>query len=224
MKKAIVFCLCISMICGFSVPAFAIVAGEDAAPTVSVDMVFNDLTTNEIATFNITAEPEIEQYANGAVGNIHHGWHPNIELPSYSPNVIIGGDGRTQVSFPRAFPYSAIGQLIMTFPNGDPEKSYIGTAWLIGPNTAVTSAHNLYQSEYGGDIVSAMFLPGQSGSFGPIAITTVTSAKYPLKFRQPLSDSVKYDWAVITLSDSVGQFTQWFDYAWYSSNNVSSQE
>lgn len=46
-----------------------------------------------------------------------------------------------------AYPYSAVGKLFMTFPNG---KNYVGSAWTIGESVVFTAGHCVYSAEDGG--------------------------------------------------------------------------
>ena len=56
----------------------------------------------------------------------------------YSPHVVFGDDDRTLVQTTTSFPYSPIGLVIATYPNGD---SLRGTGFMVSENVFITNAH-----------------------------------------------------------------------------------
>lgn len=68
------------------------------------------------------------------------------------------GDPRIEVTNPQAFPYSAIGYLSVSYPNG---KSYRCTGTIVSPYVVLTAGHCVHNNSRGGWVTSVNFYPAQ---------------------------------------------------------------
>ncbi len=134
------------------------------------------------------------------------------------PNQIIGADNRQKITDAEEAPYSAICLMEITFPNN---KTYYGTAFMISGDTAMTAAHCLYKTAYGGWATSVTLYPGKSGygffnnPFGTADATEiVVSANY---YYDP-SDNYENDWGFIKLDDDIGSDSGYLGFRYVHSN------
>ncbi len=78
--------------------------------------------------------------------------------------IVFPGSDRVRVANTQAYPYSTIGQLEMTFPNGE---TYTGTGTLIAPDFVLTAAHNLFGKDIGGWAKTVTFSAGREANAFP---------------------------------------------------------
>ena len=76
------------------------------------------------------------------------------------------------------YPYSAIGLIIMYFN----EIPSYGTGFLIGPNLALTCAHNCYDEKKRIEAKKLKFLPALNGPSGKIHTVGVRKVCYPNEY------------------------------------------
>ena len=218
MKRILSFVLCICMIGALALSVSASVANENEN---LIEIVSKDLTTGNVSTSVIDCSPDTHPAAR-SVNNVHEGWFPDqgaaVANSIYSG--VMGEDGRTKVSNTRNFPNSAICYIECYFGS----NTYIGTAWMIGENIAVTSAHNIYDRNLSVAVDRVVVTPGKNEDSWfwsePYGTTTVDKVKYPHEFATvndsgPDWEIVAYDWAVLILNDAVGNDTGWFGFGWY---------
>ncbi len=142
-----------------------------------------------------------------------------------SPFGIIGDDNRHRVADTEIAPYSAVCCIEVKFP-GDPNV-FSTTAWMIGPDIAITAAHNIYQPNFGGWVDSVEIIPGKDGNgwfdspYGSCDVVSVHTSmeclediiiygmEYTFDSARPLND-----WAILVLEDSLGEETGWFGFGW----------
>lgn len=227
MKKLLSVFLSLCMIFGLALSVNASVDNIVADDFIDTEENIVDIATKDLTTGNITystidcSEPEATLYSNGTIGNYRPGWFPNMDNATSSEGsgastyaVIGGSDERTLVSDTEAFPYSAICYIEVEWNEyEDPGRA---TAWMLGPNLAVTSAHAIYDATYGvADSVTVW--PGKCGKWiwnNPFGSSDVDNIKYPLKFQT--SRTVGYDWVVLQLEEDLGNETGWFGFGWYA--------
>ena len=190
-------------------------AAEEMMEFISVDNV-----TGEVCLAELSYTPEARAMSNGTIGNVHPGYVPEslmVANDGANQRGIVGDDGRVLIPYTQMFPYSAICCLKAEYIGTD-GKPYIswGTAWMIGPNIAVTAAHCVYDRDSGSNMTITGFWPGKMGVLNPFGNGSVINVKYPAKFIT--NDETKYDWAVLTLADAdLGYDTGWFGFGWTSS-------
>ena len=113
---------------------------------------------------------------------------------------IIGDDNQYRVKTTTANPYRKFVRLEMKFPDG----WYVGSGVMIGPDTILTAAHNVYDVETGKWASSVTAAPAQNGSSKPYGSYTASNY-YVLRRWKTLRDETdtSYDTAVIKLSRKV---------------------
>ena len=193
MKKFLCVTLCFCMLLGGGAlsihanveqPPISIIE-EDAVEEI-MEFVSVDNTTGEVKYETLSYTPEVKIMTNGSIGNIHQGYVPESVMAIESEGGIttrdiIGVDSRSKVTNTRNFPYSAI--CCFDYEYIDSKGNLVqsgGTAWMIGPNIAVTSAHCVYDRASGNHKNITAFWAGKKGegngwfnSHNPFGTTTV---------------------------------------------------
>lgn len=90
-------------------------------------------------------------------------------------------------------------QIACLFPNG---KYVYGSAVMIGPSTALTAAHCVYQSEWGGYAKSVSVAPARNLSNRPYGYTHSSKISIPAAFKT--NGSYGNDIAVLNLQTAIG--------------------
>ncbi len=119
---------------------------------------------------------------------------------------VIGADERQRVPAEEAYytPFSAIGYLRCQKDAWD--TYYGGTAFMVGPDTAVSAAHCFYDED--GDARNITFAPGTNGLNAPYGMTSVKGfVYYPVQWIESFDD--EYDWAVFKTSSAIGNKCGW---------------
>ncbi len=124
--------------------------------------------------------------------------------------VVFGDDSRIRVGLEdtNMLPFSPIGMLRGRL-EGDPGYSS-ATAFMVGPDTAVTAAHNFYYID-GRYLKDITFTPGKNGYSAPFGMTSVEGFVY---YPQQWADSFdrEYDWAVFKTSSDIGNSCGWLGF------------
>ena len=128
------------------------------------------------------------------------------ESVGISPRSIIGTDDRVRVTDTTRAPYSRIGMIESTFPNG---RIYIGTGWLYGDGVVATAAHNLYDSTRGGKATTVRFYPGMNGSQRPFG--TINAVKWEVPSEWIGNGRPVDDYGVVVLEEAIGHQIGWLD-------------
>lgn len=104
------------------------------------------------------------------------------------------------------YPYSAVGKLLMQFPNG----SFVGSAWVIGHKTIFTAAHCLYGAPNDlGWADSVVFVPSYDGdATGLERWTVVDSAVHP----NYAAGGLEWDFGVSILDRPISPKTGYLGY------------
>jgi len=94
-----------------------------------------------------------------------------LDTPEVGPQIVFPPDTRQRINTTTEYPWSTIGQLWMSFPNGE---SYTGTGTLIDGKHVLTAAHNLYGKDIGGWAKSVYFMPARNGDDYPYGTVPAT--------------------------------------------------
>jgi V8-like Glu-specific endopeptidase len=98
-----------------------------------------------------------------------------------STQIVFPPDERTRIN-PTTVPvYNAIGQLEMTFPNGE---TYTGTGTLISPNAVLTAAHNLFGNDIGGWAKTVKFTPAKNVNEAPFGYKMAAQLYIPELYKR----------------------------------------
>ena len=124
-----------------------------------------------------------------------------------SPRSIFGSDGREQVTNYSAFPYTAICYIITKWPNG---RTTSGTGWLFNKDSMVTSAHCVYNEDFGGGAVAMKVYPGKNGLNLPFG--EIRGTRFVIDGRYELSPTASYDSALVKLNAEIGNECGYFGY------------
>ena len=119
-------------------------------PLPNVDSRSTDISVSGIACYSFADNTEFEiplEKIPRSVSPNSEAFIPDGATMETELRQIIGDDNRTRVTNTTTFPNSAIGQMIITFPNN---KQYVGTAWMEGNKVAVTAGHTVYSKADGG--------------------------------------------------------------------------
>lgn len=127
---------------------------------------------------------------------------------------VIGQDDRVQVIDSETFPWRMICSLEIRGTAG----SGIGTGWFAGPKTIITAGHCVFHPNMGGWAREIKIAPGRYGTEFPFPKEkTFPRPLASKKFEAPkgwIEDlSTDFDYAVIHLSQPIGDETGWFSIA-----------
>lgn len=134
---------------------------------------------------------------------------PENVAPKVDSKSIIGSDDRFRVKNTTTFPYSAICYVEMTWPDG---ARSIGSAWMYGPDVAVTAGHCLYSNRNGGWAKKIVVYPGRNGLKSPFGSAIGTTIYTPKNFTE--NRDTNFDWGLIKLDKSIGNTTGYFGAYW----------
>lgn len=206
-KKIISFVLC--LVLSLSATSFKIVQASSLSKnTKELNFISKNIKTGK------TAQKKLDQRSLGF--NSLMPKSTNSYIPSYMkqkinsskiivPNVIIGSDDRERVNNSNLFPYSAIAYIRITFPNGDVA---LGTAWMYGPNLAVTAGHCVYDANEGGWATNIEVYPGKDQSYEPFGSSEVVTESAANGWIN--NEDSDYDWAALQLDTNIGNSTGYF--------------
>jgi glutamyl endopeptidase len=129
------------------------------------------------------------------------------------PKGIVGTDDRVQVTNTSIGPWCNTVKLLITAGNGG---SYVGSGFMIGPNSVATSGHCVYDSTTGGWASSITVIPALNGTTQPFGSAT----SYYLECG---GDWYNYtdnqdDWGIIRINANLGSSTGWLGLRWQSSS------
>lgn len=86
------------------------------------------------------------------------------QLEAIMPEVIIGTDDRVEVHDTLHYPYGCLCSLEITAAN---HRAFVGTGWLIDPQTVITAGHCVYMARQGGWARGISVFPGRNGDQKP---------------------------------------------------------
>lgn len=129
---------------------------------------------------------------------------PDVALASFGDatifEVVIGQDDRVQVPVERMAtnPFRQICALRIRSKSG---KTYVGTAWFIGPRTLATAGHCVFLQNDGGWAESIRVIPAKFGASEPLGV--LTSKQFGSVDGWVEQRSRDFDYGVIHLDDPV---------------------
>ncbi len=122
------------------------------------------------------------------------------------------------------FPFTAIVQLVATFPNGEVDT---GSGVLVDSNHVLTAGHMVYQYHDGGFATSLVATPEMSGPGQPFGQASATIVRTPVEWqnysRTHSGDLVGYDsfdYGLITLNWPIGDETHWMSFGYDNNGNT----
>lgn len=129
------------------------------------------------------------------------------------PSEVIGDDNRRRVEDTRIFPWSAIADLDITFPQG--KRSCTG--FLLGPRIVVTAGHCIYEHDLEGWATQIEVTPGRNGTYEPYETRVVNDRSLLHVLDEwivlPPDERNVYDYGVILLPDATTAIeTGWFNH------------
>nr|VFJ99758.1 MAG: glutamyl endopeptidase [Candidatus Kentron sp. LFY] len=135
-----------------------------------------------------------------------------IDAGNELQNVLGGRDERVLITDTSRIPVRSIG-LLKILPEGGVYR--YGTAWLIGPRTLATAAHNLLHPEAGPTRKLHVGM-GYDGTTARGGWYTVIDNSFPHSWKDSPTGGSPYDFAVLKIEDSnVGNKFGWFGYSDY---------
>ena len=176
---------------------------EDDAVRYAFDstQIQNDAASEE------EAEPENEQPLDPVYKEDPSGPDGSDILPEYNED---SPETRTRVMDTTRMPYSAICKLRLEFVDqNDEHRYYVGTGFVIGPNTVLTCGHCIYDVEHGyGWIQSIHITPGATDYSAPFGAWTSEDVEYFEVDKGWLTDAHEAnDVALIVLNDDIAAKT-----------------
>jgi glutamyl endopeptidase len=123
------------------------------------------------------------------------------------PETIIEPDDRVRVIPTTAYPARAVA--LVTFTQGFPRLTC--TAWMIGPDTAVTAGHCVHSGGANGAFsTNVRVFPGRNAGSGPYG-SCAARRLYTSVGWASLGDE-RYDYGAIKLACTIGNVTGWFGF------------
>lgn len=194
---------------------FSLVETNSPAGAVGIAYNFSDNRTRYLSVFG----DELTDYDQPLSTP---GWFPQAtslnQDNAVSPDQIINGTSFTKVPDTTAMPYSAIMFGYVRCPSCDTSvKMPALTAFMISPNVAITAAHTVFHIHnnsrcWANELV---VLAGLNGEGNAIKFGSAYEAVIPVQYYESRDEN--YDWALIRLSQNIGNTTGYFGYQYVPS-------
>ena len=128
-------------------------------------------------------------------------------------NGIVGSDDRVKVGNTAVGPWCNTVKLLI---KGADNKSYMGSGFMIGPNSVATAGHCVYNTDWNGWAKSITVIPALNGTTQPYGSATSYNLEcggdwYNSNYNQD-------DWGVIRINANLGNSTGWLGLRWQSSS------
>jgi V8-like Glu-specific endopeptidase len=206
------------------------ISNDATEPTLDFDNLLSQNTGNlvvhDVATQNTTLEDfDIDSYPKRQpITNNGDGLQSNSLIDDYSLP-LSRTDNRTMVTNPKVLPYLATAKLLIRRNTG----TYIGTAFLVGPNIALTVAHNVIGDP---DNTGTLSFANQyelyfgfessdefNSDYEYFALASKTY--FHINYLSTHSSSFSYDWALLELDRNIGNEIGWYHLIpnWYVINH-----
>lgn len=177
----------------------------DRLGIVEKDILTGSVSYRSYSELDVADEPTTPTNAHEEIYN------GTNEIPDRS---VIGTDGRTKVASTTIKPYSAIAYIEISWPDG---KTSLGTAWMIGDNSAATAGHCVYSDIHGGWATNIRIWPGKHGyGFWNNPYGTSDSTRLVVSQAWVNSASEEYDWGLIEFDKDIGVSTGILTYTYVS--------
>lgn len=203
MKKLLSLALAFSMTLGLSVslakpvqadelvdtqqPSAPAVESASKADEVSADQL-EDVDWSQVPVEGNIDDPAFESETGGIV-----------------PFKVIGQDDRQEVDNTSQYPYSAVCKLLIAFDQNGTTKAYVGTGFLVSPDTVMTAAHCLFDHDSKlGWAKSIRVIPGAASGLEPFGAVSESRNLYVPK-AWTTHQSTDYDFGLIKLSQPLGE-------------------
>lgn len=116
------------------------------------------------------------------------------------------------------FPFTAIVQIVATFPNGEVDT---GSGVMVDSYHVLTAGHMVYQYHDGGFATSIVATPEMSGPGQPFGQASATIERTPLEWQYfsrthsgELVGNDSFDYGLITLNWPIGNETHWMSFGY----------
>jgi V8-like Glu-specific endopeptidase len=127
-------------------------------------------------------------------------------------NVLGGIDERRHISDTSAIPARSVG-LLKILPDAGGHR--YGTAWLIGPRTLATAAHNLLHPQAGAARQVSVGL-AYDGNTARGGWHRIEDCRFPVEWQNNPEEGSPFDFAVLRIADpQIGRSLGWFGFADY---------
>ncbi len=129
------------------------------------------------------------------------------------PHSVATDDNRVKVSDTTGGQWRNTVKLLITAANGN---SYIGSGFMIGPNSVATTGHCVYSTDSGGWASSITVIPALNGTSQPYGSAT----SYNLECGGNWHDYTdnQDDWGIIRINANLGNSTGWLGLRWQSAS------
>lgn len=155
--------------------------------------------------FNFTSNRSVEQESPG--------YFPNGYTSIPESCGIVGTDNRVKVSNTTEGPWCNTVKLFIVAGNGN---NYIGSGFMIGPNSVATAGHCVYNANTGGWAKTVTVVPALNGSNQPYG--SASSYNLVCGGNWKNNNDNQDDWGVIRINANLGNSTGWLGLRWQSAS------
>lgn len=140
------------------------------------------------------------------------GYFPNGDQNLYSRG-IIDNDNKTLIQNTAVGPWCNTVKLLIV---GNDNHEYIGSGFMLGPNSVATAGHCLYNEDWNGWAKDIIVIPALNGTYQPYGSASWTTVEcggnwYDYNDNQD-------DWGIIRIDANLGNYTGWLGLRWQSNS------
>lgn len=125
-----------------------------------------------------------------------------------APQFVMGKDDRVPIPDTTRLPWRCVCHLVV---DGLANEPVLGTGWMAGPRTVLTTGHNLFTPATGRLASRVSVVPGRLGDRAPF--NYFTSSKFDVHPIWRAQGDQRFDVGVIWLDAAVGEQLGWFGFA-----------